>query len=304
MEPFTNQPLAQTQEDPTLFTDLFKDASLDQLFGSPFSSPDSSASESLDGNLPTTLLQDGFLNEFLSASHTPDPNVLPLDQFNQLDNFIQQAAPLDEPAKKTLSMKPIKKKNQLQGQYTMSIKVASQKTNKPSRDLECFNCHVTKTPLWRRTPDRKHPLCNACGLYFKQYNDHRPVHVRNKISTVRTRPYDRNPAVQPSEGVENECVNCHQTQTPLWRKNERGESICNACGLYAKLHQRNRPAEMRKTTIQRRRRDWAQESPIGTVEAEDVNFISLVMQMDREQMQNFHSVLERRSSFLKKILKQ
>ncbi|KAI9240775.1 MAG: hypothetical protein BYD32DRAFT_359744, partial [Podila humilis] len=48
--------------------------------------------------------------------------------------------------------------------------------------LECFNCKVTQTPLWRRTLDRKHSLCNACGLYYKQYNGHRPLHIRHKPS--------------------------------------------------------------------------------------------------------------------------
>jgi len=53
-----------------------------------------------------------------------------------------------------------------------------------------------------------------------------------------------------------ECANCSQTQTPLWRKNDAGEPICNACGLYAKLHKRARPVTMRKSKISRRRRDW------------------------------------------------
>ncbi|ORZ24976.1 hypothetical protein BCR41DRAFT_283405, partial [Lobosporangium transversale] len=48
--------------------------------------------------------------------------------------------------------------------------------------LECYNCKVTQTPLWRRTLDRKHSLCNACGLYYKQYNGHRPLHIRHKPS--------------------------------------------------------------------------------------------------------------------------
>ncbi|KAG0272891.1 hypothetical protein BGZ95_011306 [Linnemannia exigua] len=53
---------------------------------------------------------------------------------------------------------------------------------RPPRALECFNCKVTQTPLWRRTLDRKHSLCNACGLYYKQYNGHRPLHIRHKPS--------------------------------------------------------------------------------------------------------------------------
>ncbi|KAF9929802.1 hypothetical protein BGZ67_006140 [Mortierella alpina] len=183
---------------------------------------------------------------------------------------------------------------------------------KPSRQLICFNCNVTQTPLWRRTPDRQHSLCNACGLYYKQYGAHRPLNVRHKLPSVLpdvrlgSMPYARStqgtrgsspesstssdsdsdsgrvaagvhslpdltklyseallrppahkttpPLMTAKQGIE--CVNCSQTQTPLWRKNEAGEPICNACGLYAKLHNRARPVTMRKAKITRRRRDW------------------------------------------------
>jgi ribosomal protein L34E len=200
---------------------------------------------------------------------------------------------------------------------------------KPTRQLVCFNCKATQTPLWRRTPDRQHSLCNACGLYFKQYGAHRPLNVRHKLSSVLTDvrlsfPYAcdsrissrgssptpgsppqsqdssassssssdsdsdsgssspvYNPlvsipdlakiyarALAPSPPTQKtspplmtakqgiQCVNCSQTQTPLWRKNDAGEPICNACGLYAKLHNRDRPITMRKSKITRRRRDW------------------------------------------------
>jgi len=32
------------------------------------------------------------------------------------------------------------------------------------------------------------------------------------------------------------CANCHTTTTTLWRRNSEGEPVCNACGLYYKLH--------------------------------------------------------------------
>ena len=33
-----------------------------------------------------------------------------------------------------------------------------------------------------------------------------------------------------------ECANCNTTHTTLWRRNNQGEPVCNACGLYYKLH--------------------------------------------------------------------
>ncbi|CAG5127070.1 unnamed protein product, partial [Candidula unifasciata] len=33
------------------------------------------------------------------------------------------------------------------------------------------------------------------------------------------------------------CANCNTTTTTLWRRNGEGEPVCNACGLYYKLHQ-------------------------------------------------------------------
>ena len=49
------------------------------------------------------------------------------------------------------------------------------------------------------------------------------------------------------------CTNCGTTTTTLWRRNNDGEPVCNACGLYYKLHGVNRPLAMRKDGIQGRR---------------------------------------------------
>lgn len=50
------------------------------------------------------------------------------------------------------------------------------------------------------------------------------------------------------------CTNCGTTNTTLWRRNNEGEPVCNACGLYFKLHGVNRPLAMRKDGIQTRKR--------------------------------------------------
>ncbi|XP_078664942.1 transcription factor GATA-4-like isoform X2 [Branchiostoma floridae x Branchiostoma belcheri] len=51
-----------------------------------------------------------------------------------------------------------------------------------------------------------------------------------------------------------QCANCRTTQTTLWRRNNEGEPVCNACGLYYKLHNVNRPLAMKKDGIQTRKR--------------------------------------------------
>ncbi|CAO3591614.1 unnamed protein product [Absidia cylindrospora] len=172
----------------------------------------------------------------------------------------------------------IRKKPSPPGQATMPIRVCS-KSTRPPRHIECYNCHATKSPLWRRTPDRKETLCNACGLYYRQYKSHRAIQSRSKSSLGRNNnnnefsikvsglsesctDFTTTHRHKKEEDDDNDddqpvkCVNCHQTKTPLWRKNKHGESVCNACGLYSRLHHRDRPVKMRKTTIQRRRRDY------------------------------------------------
>ncbi|KAF9169063.1 hypothetical protein BGX20_010858 [Mortierella sp. AD010] len=106
----------------------------------------------------------GMNNEITSS---PDVSNVGMPQFNANNPSVPNqawglAAALQKPSAKSTKTKKA--------------------STRPPRALECFNCKVTQTPLWRRTLDRKHSLCNACGLYYKQYNGHRPLHIRHKPS--------------------------------------------------------------------------------------------------------------------------
>ncbi|KAF7728131.1 hypothetical protein EC973_006646 [Apophysomyces ossiformis] len=104
----------------------------------------------------------------------------------------------------------------------------------------CNNCQTTSTPLWRRSVNDE-LLCNACGLYYKLHNKHRPKDLKQHSKT-------EDDVAQPV------CFNCGTQKTPLWRRDAEGAPLCNACGLYLKLHQKQRPLSMKTDVIKKRQR--------------------------------------------------
>jgi len=55
-------------------------------------------------------------------------------------------------------------------------------------------------------------------------------------------------------GPDTRCSNCETGETSLWRRATNGTPICNACGLYEKLHNESRPLTMRRDRVQKRKR--------------------------------------------------
>ncbi|KAJ7161193.1 hypothetical protein C8R46DRAFT_904775, partial [Mycena filopes] len=133
----------------------------------------------------------------------------------------------------------------------MAAAAAANNTAPGGVKAECSNCGATHTPLWRRGLNDE-LNCNACGLYCKLHKRPRPKTMRS----VGGGGEGRGGTSVRAEAVDvmAQCYNCHTTATPLWRKDDEGKTVCNACGLYYKLHGSARPISMKSDVIRKRSR--------------------------------------------------
>ncbi len=130
---------------------------------------------------------------------------------------------------------------------------------------KCMTCGAVLTPsVWRRDGGAT-ALCDSCANYSKMNGIRGVSHhqsssgsrressgsSRRVSSSVRElKVTNFRPLLKPllirvitiiSVQSANRrsglcCANCSTTTTTLWRRNNQGEPVCNACGLYFKLH--------------------------------------------------------------------
>ncbi|VDC07670.1 unnamed protein product [Peniophora sp. CBMAI 1063] len=171
------------------------------------------------------------------------------------------ATPSASTPKPSASVAPAKLATAPAGKPALSVRTGTVPAP-GGQKAECSNCGATHTPLWRRGLNDE-LNCNACGLYCKLHKRPRPKTMRGQPAHARqveasasaSASTTGGPRVEPIEAIPvAQCYNCHTTATPLWRKDEEGKTVCNACGLYYKLHGSARPISMKSDVIRKRSR--------------------------------------------------
>ncbi|KAI7891770.1 uncharacterized protein EV154DRAFT_507157 [Mucor mucedo] len=118
------------------------------------------------------------------------------------------------------------------------------KTRKRSL-TRCVECQSSFRPhVWGRESG-KGPVCDHCSSGNKELLDTTEIFQDSVMLDFTTKTTSDENII---------CSNCQATTTPLWRRDAAGKTICNACGLYYKLHHVHRPATMMRTVIKRRKR--------------------------------------------------
>lgn len=121
------------------------------------------------------------------------------------------------------------------------------------------------TSIQPRSPDSHSPNETTSNPGFDSQSASRPPSPTSKYypsnNQVSTQVTTQTQTQTQKENVSTTCTNCFTQTTPLWRRNPDGHPLCNACGLFLKLHGAVRPLSLKTDVIKKRNRGPASSSP-------------------------------------------
>ncbi|SCU86510.1 LAMI_0D02410g1_1 [Lachancea mirantina] len=83
-------------------------------------------------------------------------------------------------------------------------------------------------------------------------NSVRKSSVTRPMSSSSLSSYRQGSTQEVPKKPQVQCFNCETFKTPLWRRDAQGNTLCNACGLFQKLHGTMRPLSLKSDIIRKR----------------------------------------------------
>lgn len=108
--------------------------------------------------------------------------------------------------------------------------------------------------------------CGKCPAYNNRVGRAQNTDIYATKAKTPSPPPDGSTVSNTGEQMLVSCQNCGTVTTPLWRRDNEGHIICNACGLYLKMHHQHRPVTLSRGMIKRRKRAANAEEPSWTHE--------------------------------------
>ena len=185
-----------------------------------------------------------FLNSFsnggnyngnnFGTSLTMDHTLYPHAGFSTTGNFQTSVYQPHSPV--TTSVKPISTSNQRSKiSKSSQLQAISIPLSSPSTAYS-----IRKTSLQRQPPTPLGSLNKRSSSSFTSTG----LSTSASLSNGNLAGFGGKPQVQ--------CFNCKTFKTPLWRRDPDGNTLCNACGLFQKLHGTMRPLSMKSDVIKKR----------------------------------------------------
>lgn len=109
---------------------------------------------------------------------------------------------------------------------------------------QCANCGTSNTPSWRRCPEGKDLLCNACGLYAKLHGRPRPFKMADdgSVRVVRSsavytsvieQQQQQSTRPQPHHHhILHQCAQCGTNEAVAWRGGRTSQFLCDTCSMF------------------------------------------------------------------------
>ncbi|KAK6348741.1 hypothetical protein TWF730_009514 [Orbilia blumenaviensis] len=118
------------------------------------------------------------------------------------------------------------------------------------------NRNTGAMPMAYTAPSNSRTLSNPSSPPESGFNSANPSRPPSPDTSKSTHGIGQN-------GLPTTCTNCFTQTTPLWRRNPEGHPLCNACGLFLKLHGVVRPLSLKTDVIKKRNRGSGNSLPVG-----------------------------------------